>query len=247
MLKKPAVILNCIVFITVFLSCGIEEHYYLPQVPQGAIVTVTNTSATINFLPIPDDYYYAGHYSIFYKIYASNFNTLSISSSDYNRINPSLNSDYNYFLPISNPANTSSTVSLNTFTNRKFFELEFEGIDNNFDMLPKIGGTLIIVFPTNPGDYPTASLDGGGENKLLRSSKLTSPEPSDRYFLNTTKLRDAANANPNKNADVAENSGNMSYTYVTMYIVAVGTHPTNFTTIYSKPTFISVFKLPDSN
>jgi hypothetical protein len=242
MFKKPAAILTCIICITVILSCGIEEHYYLPQVTEGVIVTVMNTNATINFSPIPDEYYYAGHYSIYYRIYASNYNTLSLSSSDFNLISPNLSSDYNYFLPISNPANTSSTISLNTFKNRNFFELEFEGTAN-VDMLPKTGGTLIITFPTANGTYPIASLNGSGGNRLLRSNNLTSAEP-DYYFRNTTELRDAINANPNKNADVAGQQGTMNYTYAAMYIVAVGTHPSNFTTIYSKPTFISVVKLP---
>jgi hypothetical protein len=242
MFKKTAAILTCIICITIFLSCGIGEHYYLPQVSEGVIVTVMNTNATINFPPIPDEYYYAGYYSIFYRIYTSNYFSLSVTSNDFNLISPNLSSDYNYFLPISNPANTSSSVSLNTFKDRNFFELEFEGIAI-VDMLPKTGGTLWINFPSVPGEYPIASLDIGGGNRLLRSNKLTSPEP-DYYFRNTTELRDAEKAIANKNADVAGRSGDMSFTYAAMYIVAVGTHPSNFTTIYSKPTFISVFKLP---
>jgi hypothetical protein len=245
MLKKLVIIIACII---VFLSCGVGEYYYLPQVPEGVIVTVMNTNATINFPPIPDEYYYAAGYSIFYRIYTSNYSASSAPSRDeLSKINSSLLSDYNYFLTISNPANTSSTTSVNTFKDRKFFELDFDGIDNNFDMLPKTGGTLWINFPTKIGDFPIASLDGGVENRLLRSGQLTSPKPTDRYFSNTAELRSTANAIPNINADVAAASGTNDYTYVAMYIVAVGTNLSNFSTLYSKPTFINVFKLPDLN
>jgi hypothetical protein len=209
-------------------------------VPEGNITTTSTISANINFPPIPNGYYYANGYAIFYRIYSSILNTSSISPNDYNLISPSLYNDYNYFLPISNPANASATISTNTFRSRNFFELEFEG-KSIADMLPKTGGTLWIDFPTAPGLYPTAL----GVNKLLRSSKLTSPLPSDRYFLNTFDLRLLNNASSIRNADVAGQQGNnIDYTYAAMYIVAVGTHPTNFTTIYSKPTFISVFRLP---
>lgn len=240
MFRKPVIIITCIAGIIVFFSCGVEEYYYLPQVPSN-IYTVMNTSATVNLPPISDDYYYAGYYVIFYRIYASNH--LTQSPSEFSLISPYLSSDYNYLLPMTNPANTSATVSSNTFKNMNFFELEFEGA-NPTSMLPKTGGTLWINFPTATG-YPTASLDNGENKRLLRSSQLISPEPiNDLSFRNTTELRDTANANSNKNADVAGRSGEMNYAYVAMYIVAVGTHPTNFTRIYSKPTFISVFKLP---
>jgi hypothetical protein len=242
--RKPVIIITIIVNISVLLSCGIDEYYYLPQVPEISIQTNLNTSATVNFPKIPDDYYYASCYTIFYRIYASNYFTQSSSSNEFNLISPNLSSDYNYLLPITNPVNTSATISTNTFKNRNFFELEFDGT-NNITMLPKTGGTLFINFPTNVGGIPTASIVNGVNINLLRSSKLISPEPIELYFQNTPELLDPANAINNKNADVAGRSGEMSYTYVAMYIAAVGTNPSNVTTIYSKPTFISVFRLPN--
>jgi len=234
----------CASCILILLSCGVEEYYYLPQVPEISVSTVLNTSATLNLPPIPNDYYYAGYYIIFYKIYASNHNTQSSSVNEFYQISSNLSSDYNYFSPFANPTNTSSTISINTFKNRNFFELKFEDTDTT-DILPKTGGTLNITFSTASGTIPTASLDSGGEKRLLRSSELTSPEPPDRYFRNTTELRDLANANSNKNADVAGQSSDKNFTYAAMYIVAAGTNPASFTPIYSKPTFINVFKLPD--
>jgi hypothetical protein len=243
--KKPVIIIISIVYIIFLLSCGVEEYYYLPQVPESNNQTELNTNATLNIPPIPDDYYYAGYYTIFYRIYVSNYSTQSSSSSEFSLISSNLSSDYNYLLPITNPVNTSATVSVNTFKNRNFFELEFDGTDN-VTMLPKTGGTLVINFPTSIGGIPTASIDNGENINIIRSSKLISPEPTnDLYFRNTAQLRDVANANNNKNADVAGRAGeNMNYTYAAMYIVAVGTNPSNFTTVYSKPTFINVFRLP---
>jgi hypothetical protein len=236
MLRKQ-VLITCIACIIVFLSCGVEDNYFLPQVQANRIIS-SITQATISLPLIPDDpYYYAVKYAIFYRMYASTYQTSSGSLNEFNLISPNLLSDYNYLLPITNPANTSSTISANTFKSRNFFELEFEGIN----MLPITGGTLEINFPTGAGEYATASL--GVENKLLRSSDLTNPRP-DKYFHNTSDLRDGSNAISNINADVAGQSV-AGYVYTAMYIVAVGIHPTNFTRIYSKPTFISVFKFPD--
>jgi hypothetical protein len=241
--RKPVFVI-CIACIIVFLSCGVEEYYYLPQVPEGNVINVMNTSATVDIPPIPEEYYYAGYYAIFYRIYASNYFTQSLSSNELSLISPNLSSDYNYFLPITNPTNTSSTTSINTFKNRNFFELEFDEIAA-VDMLPKTGGSLWINFPTNPGTFPIASLDSGENKDLRRSSKMISPEPiGDLSFRNSAELRNAANANSNKNADVAGRTGDMNYAYAAMYIAAVGTNPGNFTTIFSKPTFISVFRLP---
>jgi len=236
MLKK--LFITCIVFF--FLSCGVEEHYFLPQV-QANSITSTIYNASIRIPPIPDDpFYYASYYAIFYRIYTSNYNTQS--SSEYSLISPSLLSDYNYFLPISNPANMSTTVSANTFKSRNFFELEFEG-KSNVDMLPKTGGTLSIDFPSAKGEYPTASFDSLAGAKLLRSRELVSPKPSDKLFLNSSELLDVSNATADFNADVAGQSG-ADISYTAMYIAAVGIHPTSFTRIYSKPTLIGVFKLP---
>jgi hypothetical protein len=243
MFKKYFIIF--FIFSTIFLSCGIPEHYYLPQIPEGYVTTVLNTEAIIYLPPISDDYYYAGNYAIFYRIYISNF--LTESSTELNQISPSLASDYSTYYQLTNPANTSSITSLSTFRNRNYFELEFEGV-NTASILPKGGGTVRISFSTISWSYPVISINDGEAHVLRRSGQLISPEPRDDYsFRNTPELRFYENANTNINADVAGRSGDeMRYAYVSMYIVAVGTNPVNFTSIYSKPTHISVFKLPDA-
>jgi hypothetical protein len=106
------------------------------------------------------------------------------------------------------------------------------------------------MFPTQQGDYPLLSINNGSEFHLYRSGSnntglsLTSPKP-DRFFRNTFELNDPDNAT--NNADVAMRTGlSQRHAYVSMYIVAFGTNPSNFTPIYGKPTHISVFKLPDN-
>jgi len=227
-----------------FLSCGIEEYYYLPQLPESNITRNLNTEAFIDIPPISDQYYYAGYYAIFYRIYTSNH--LTTSASEFSQISPSLTNDYNFFYPITNPANTSSITLSNTFSSRNYFELEYEG-ENSQNFLPTSGGTVRIQFPTAQWGIPTASFNDGSQIPIIRSSRLISPEPRDNFtFRNTPELRDSANATSNINADVASRTGTMQYAYVSMYIVAVGTNPVNFTQVYSKPTHISVFKLPDT-
>jgi len=239
--------LNCL-FICLcagYISCGVDEYYYLPQIPEGSISRDLNTEAVIVIPPIPDQYYYANFYTIYYRIYVSNHLTTSVS--ELAQISPALLSDYNLFFPITNPANTTAITMANTFSNRNYFRLEFEGT-SIANVLPPGGGTLRIQFPTAQWGIPVVSLNDGQQFRIIRSSELSSPEPrGDLLFRNTPELRDNANANANTNADVAGRAGIMQYAYVSMYIVAVGTDPANFSAIYSKPTHISVFKLPDTH
>ena len=232
--------------LSTLISCGIEEYYYLPQVSENNIIRSFNTHAEINFPPIPSEYYYAANYKIFYKIYISDFNTEADITPDLMPgINPTLASDYRMFEPITDPTNTTSITSINTFRNNKYYELQLEGEDIN-NILSKAGGSLSISFSPVTGFIPTVSF-GGQTYNLLRSSSLISPEPRNNlYFQNTQELRNYSfAADINKNADVAGRAGTSQLAYVSMYIVASGTNPVNFTGIYSKPTHISVFKLPD--
>jgi hypothetical protein len=52
----------------------------------------------------------------------------------------------------------------------------------------------------------------------------------------------------NINVDVTGQTGqsNQTYAYVSMYIIAVGYNNIDFQLIFSKPTHIGIFKLPDS-
>ena len=242
-LKVLQVFLALFFLLAVFLSCGIDEYYYLPQVPEGNIIRHNNTEASIILPPI--DYYYATNYSIFYRIYISAHQAAGEikTSSERSNISPALARDFDAFFSITDPASTSLPSS-NTFTNRNYFELEFEGEEIN-NILSISGRTLNIKFPTGTKYYPFVTLGDGREFYLRRSGNLISPVP-DRFFRNTSELSKYENAVQNINEDVEGRSNVSDYAYVSMYIVAVGYNNTQFNYIYSKPTHISIFRLPDA-
>jgi len=240
-LKKP-VIFSALLFL---FSCGIEEYYYLPQVPEITDTQLAN-SATI-ILPNISQYYYATNYSIFYRIYISGVTLPTIqTASERNIINPELAADFNSLSNYTSPTGTSVTTS-NTFVTLKYYEIELDGEDI-LNIFTKNGGTLSILFPTMPGSYPTVSLNEGDEIRLRRSGRLTSPRPEgDLFFRNTSELNDNANATAENNADVAAGRTDIIQrnAYVSMYIVARGNNEF-FSPIYGKPTHINIFRLPDN-
>jgi len=235
MKKKQWCLLLSLVSVFCLTTCGIEEYYYLPQ--EVRITTEFNTDAVVFLPPISaDTFYYASGYAIFYRIYLSG--EAGGSSTSMSLINSSLVSDYNAFYPLTDPSNVTSIPSLNTFSDRRYFDLEFP--------ISRLGGVLVIRFPTEAYGYPTISLDGSIPHRIARSRTLIAPEPkNDLFFRNTAELNNNANATSAINSDVAPGA-NIGHAYVSMYIVAVGQNPTNFSRMYGKPTFISVFKLPNA-
>jgi len=241
-LKNPAVLSAFFLF----FSCGIEEYYYLPQVPESNITRSFTDSATI-IIPTIDKYSYAVNYSIFYRIYISGGTLPTIqTTSEMNIINPELARDFNTLSRYTDPGGTS-VINLNTFRSLNYFEIELDG-EKIADIFTKNGGTLRILFPTLPGSYPSVSLNNGGEIRLRRSGELTSPEPgNDLSFRNTDGLNDNDNATALKNADVAgRETSTQRFAYVSMYIVARGYNNELFSQIFGKPTHINIFKLPDN-
>ena len=56
------------------ISCGLEEYYYLPPIPQGGIFVSDNTKAEItipNVYTPANGYGYFYTFKIFYRIYIS--------------------------------------------------------------------------------------------------------------------------------------------------------------------------------
>jgi hypothetical protein len=251
MFKRPQKrILLFLVFYAVSVlvsTCGLEEYYYLPQVPEINIRTEFNTSATID-LPRLDttQFYYAQNYKIFYRIYISDLNTTS-NDTPLNNISSTLLSDYNLIWPNTDPTSTTAGTPANTlFTNRNYYELFIENSnrgENIDNILTTNGGNVSIVFPTAQGSYPVLTINNSSEYRLLRSDYFFSINSLDdkRYFRNTTDI------NVSDYADLVPRTGlPRTFAYVSMYIVASGINPNVFTPIYSKPTHISVFKLPDN-
>lgn len=244
MIKRCAL---CFITALFLLSCGIEENYYLPQVPQASIIRISNTEATIN-IPSISGFYYALFYTIYYRIYISDQNIgaeIQLSNAELRSINSQLATDYSIIFPNTDPVNTTAnTAANNLFRGRGYFELELDAADFR-SMLTPGGGRLVIRFPTATGEYPVAIVNDSEVHLLYRSRDLITPEP-DYYFRNTAELSDSTKAVSNINADVQAGTSQM-HAYVSMYIVAAGQNPTGFTPIYSKPTHISIFKLPNVN
>jgi hypothetical protein len=233
----------------VHLTCGIDDYYYLPQIPESRITPEFNNKATI-IIPSMDSsqFYYFMNYAIFYRIYVSDL--LLDFKEDIIRQTPDLLRDYNNIEPSTNPINTTATTSIqNLFLNRKYYRLEVDN-ENLNRMIPIQGGTLTINFPTNvneenPAPYLTFRNDT--KHLLKRSGDLISPVPKDdMHIINSDELSNFDNATNDINADVAGRSGlTDQYCYVSMYIIAEGQNPSTITPIYSKPTHINVFKLPE--
>ena len=252
-------------FLSAFFSCGIDEYFYLPQVPEVNIQRTFNTRAVIN---LPDITGYRGrNYTIYYRIYISNVDYPSDITEDIvESISSDLRRDYRSLLSVSNPT-TSVLLTSNTFSNLKYFELEFKNPDPDKNeilplrsILPAGGGTLEIIFPTGKSETPYIRLNNGPHVNLLRFRGLLdiSPGQYERYFQNTIELynyefssnyTDSINSVENfRNKDVSglETLSAEPHAYVSMYIVAVGYNPQEFRTFYSKPTHISIFKLPNN-
>jgi hypothetical protein len=256
MLKQPKKrILLFTVYFTVSVlltTCGLEEYYYLPQVSEISIRTEFNTSATF-YLPSLSAYYYAQSYKIFYKIYISDYITSSNEVSLYTSINQTLYNDFSNIYPNTDPTSTTTGTAANTlFTSRNYYELFFENNnrgENIENLLTINGGNVSILFPTMQGSYPVLSINNSSEFRLLRSETFFNPNTNlddKRYFRNTSEINNSALLNNSDFADLVPRTGSSQSAYVSMYIVASGTNPTGFTPIYSKPTHICVFKLPDN-
>ena len=253
MLKQPKIRIFLFLFFfaasVLFTTCGLEEYYYLPQVPEINIRTVFNTSATITLPKLdPTHFYYAQSYKIFYRIYISGQNESGEINTQTlrNAISTSLESDFSNIYPNTDPTSVSAGTPANTlFTNRSYYELELFQEDIN-NILTTGGGNVKILFPTQQGSFPILSINDGPDIRLYRSGYFLSVNPNwntdeKRFFRNMPEM------NVSDFADVVPKSGlSQTYAYVSMYITASGINPNMFTPIYSKPTHISVFKLPDN-
>jgi hypothetical protein len=258
-MKRAAAAVLFLACFFILAACGIPEEYYLPQVTQ--VQRRFNTEANISLNSI-ESYYYAINYTIYYKIYISNTDidtvpteTTASDVSQRSGVNSALNSDFNAIRPSTEVTDLTASNDVNyLFINRGYYALELDGADIE-NVLSVRGGNIRIEFPTFAGDSPVMSLNNGPEIPLCRNSyvRLSSqPQATDGtntylHFRNTPELRDNANAVRDKNADTVPGAANAQYTYVSMYIVAVGINPTTFSGIYSKPAHINIFKLPDAN
>jgi hypothetical protein len=244
-LKTPVILVICFFLLT----CGIDEYYYLPQVPEKEITREVNTKADIN---IPSSFFngvshYATGFVIFYKIYTSEDENNDIEVL---RTYPRISSDYIGLFTYTDRTNATEIPFLTTFSGRGFYELELEEI-NIGTVLSTNGGSFSINFQPITGVEPFIEYNGKNYN-LLRSNGegKFNPLPIDRYFFSSDDLKNfeySYQKRPDINADVSGQDGIPQNAFVSMYIVAVGSNPGNFSRFYGKATHISIFKLPPLN
>jgi len=239
-------------FLLIFIwACGIEDVPFVDPIPQGNITQAMNNRA---FVRIPADSPGATftNFAVFYRIYVSDtLQASTTATSVYSAINPTLASDYNSFRSYIDSTTQVNVDMDRIFQNRNYKYLVLEDpITNSIGTVlseSSLGQSLEFDFSSSK--RPTMTL-GGNTYVLWRSDGggLFSPRP-DRYFVNGEELWNPDNINSQINADVV-NKANISgsgmlYTYAAMFIVAVGYNPSSYSNIYSTPSLIHVFLLPD--
>jgi hypothetical protein len=233
-----------------------EDYLYLNPVDEGNISLVSpNTTATI-VLPNFDvsEYYYFTSFSIFYRIYVSDVNiitTYPYYSSDLSPINNTLASDFSALAYYTSNTTTVITNLGSQFSNRKYYTLELETANiESVLSSSSLGNRITLDF--SPGKAPVLIVGASSASEQIYTLRRTGgngnfiPVPSDRFFFNTQDLNSSVNATTLINNDVADKSSaaGQRYTYVSIYIVTTG-RDTNFTPLYSRPTHVGIFFLPE--
>jgi hypothetical protein len=243
------------------LSCGLEDIPYIDYIPDGTVTD--NTSATVQLPSSSAEGYenppvgYFTRFEIFYRIYISGdpLSGLIDTSALRRQINTSLDSDFQGLYNLTDKTSTSANPSNldTTFNNRRFFKLALEE-DNIDNVLGRnsLGRTLDIQFSPINGVSPVLLLNNVSytlRRAVSGPSIIFKPVPDNLYFLNHADLFATENATNDINADVAVNTQAIPdyprYTYVSMYIFAIGRD--YLTTIYSQPTHLGIFRLAEAN
>jgi hypothetical protein len=222
-----------------FVSCGIDDEPYLEPVDASTVVVTSNTEARVTIAVESGEGDYSPDFLLYYKIYISEASVSgTILPADMGRINTTLGSDYSGINTYTTLNTTNRPVFTPTvFSNRNFYPMTVNSSETFSD-----SGNITLNFEnqSNNASLPSLTL-GGGTQTLYRStgggSFVPLPE-NDRRFRNfITDLRNT------QNKDVAQGSGD--YSYCAVYIIKRGVNPNTLSAIYSAPTFIAVFRLPD--
>ncbi|GMO42799.1 MAG: hypothetical protein Ta2B_23140 [Termitinemataceae bacterium] len=214
-----------LIFFVLLFSCGIEDYKYLEPVTD--IVSEFTSRATIRppnsgdtyIIDFPNDAYPKISSTALFQKYTIYY---KIYKSDHLSMN--VNTEEEYKL-----VNDTLSTDYKTL-------LPYTDINNN-------NTSSIDSLFTNRRFYPIY-YDGSGNLLRTNNNGAFKLEP-DGYFINTYEIR---TTEPSQvvNWDVTENGANAkTYTYAIMYIVAVDFDPQTLTPIYSSPSFINIFMLPD--
>ena len=230
-------------------SCGLEDIPYIDPIPQGNITQAMNNRAIVR-IPVDSPGATFTNFAVFYRIYVSNALLQATTIDSYSSINATLVSDYNNFKNYIDSTTQVNADMDSVFQGRGYKYIGLEDANNNINtVLSETSLGQSLVFDFSSFKKPTMSL-GNSTYVLWRSNGggLFSPRP-DRYFVNNRELWNPENISSQINADVVNNANltntDRRYTYAAMFIVAVGIDPASYSNIYSTPSLIHVFLLPD--
>jgi len=229
-----------------FMGCGLEDYPYINPIPQSNITQEMNNRAVVRIPNI-----YSGtpftHFAVFYRIYVSDTPQASTTVTTYQIINPTLASDYNSF---SSYIDSTTQVNVNMdslFSGRGYKYLSL--MNNNINTVlsaSALGSTVQFDFSSSKA--PTMILGSTSYTLWRAEGSGYTPQP-DRYFINREELWKSENISSTINADVVNKTGISDsarhYTYAAMFIAAVGIDTATYSNIYSTPSLIHVFQLPD--
>jgi hypothetical protein len=256
-MKKKALIyaVICLISLLCLLSCGLESFYYIDYIPERPMSDPTYAEIQLPSSSTEGYSSYFINFAIFYRIYISGeaFPGLINTSTLRNQVNSALNSDYQSLYPLTDITSTTVNTSNleNAFFTRKYFKLLLEEEDiNNVLGRGSLGQTLEIRFSPTSGERPRLIINGTSytlQRAFEGQNIIFTPLPDNRYFMNHSDLYNNAYVTNEINADVAANtrtSPESRYTYVSMYIAAIGGE--FITSIFSQPTHIGIFRLPEA-
>jgi hypothetical protein len=220
-----------------FLSCGLDDYSnaFLNPV-ENVVITATTSQASLPANPN------LRNYSVFYRIYLSGINSVSITTSaERNAVNAALESHYRSLEPYTNTDTVPNTIGT-VFSQRGYRHLcVISGYERSLDDLltSQSSGTLFFDFSAS---IPAVVINNSGSRLTLRrSSENFTPYPNTALSA-TSDLVDNSRITSNQNIDVERHASTAAYAYISLYIVATGID-TNFSTIYSNPKHLGVFQL----
>jgi hypothetical protein len=226
-------------------ACGIEDYPFIYPIPEENVRPTMSNRAVVQ---IPTGYEGTpfSHFAIYYRIYVSDVPLANTDPNTFSAINPTLNSNYNFFRPYIG-STTQVNVDMNRlFQNRGYNILNFEGHSISSVLSSSVWGRELI-FDFSSGRDPTMTVNDNTYT-LWRATGIFIPQP-DRLFINSYDLTRSENLISTINADVQNKPGIAAgiplYTYAAMYITAVGINVAAYTEIYSTPVLIHVFLLPN--
>jgi len=250
-------------------ACGLlESEPFIYAVPEADITRHLNDRATIDLrsYPVPASADPFSHFAIFYRIYISDVYVPSTTTDTFSTINPVLLQNFN---TVSRYIDSDTLFGINmhnVFSNIHFRYLALENADINAVLRSAIGGVVnfdfsqsravpvMIIGPENIDDGTGSLIPNPNYFTILRATSHAgvgsfTPQPEHRRFINSDELRNPDFINLNDNADVTDRAGiipeERRYTYVALFIVGVGMDPATFGNVYSTPSLIHVFRLPN--